>query len=393
MTVRASAGGRPSPLRLITAALVVIAAFVLGAFVVQVGMLSFSGEAVFLDFRAFWGAARLALEGAATDAFDPGLLRAAEDRPGAVSDRELPWLYPPTWLLMIAPLGAFPFFIAWLAFCAASLLALIAAYRFALTRFAPDAGFEAAAVWIACPAVVLSLMLGQTSLLWTAGLIAAVAAIEARREALAGGLLALMTAKPQLGLLVPVALIAEGRWRVILFAGFGTVLLAGVATLAFGAEYWQTMWAAIQRFSAEMTAGGVRLPRQASVYGLLRELSVEHAAALVGQAAAALAAAIGLAAIWRAPTASSALKAAALCFALLLGPHYVFHYEMTVLAAGGFFLMVADAPQSSWRRVLLVLLWIGPAPGLAFPSIAPVALYGAPLAALGLITCLRAARA
>ena len=62
--------------------------------------------------------------------------------------------------------------------------------------------------------------------------------IERRQSILAGVLLGLLTYKPHLGLLFPIALVAAGQWRVIVTAGIVASLMALASWLAFGGESW-----------------------------------------------------------------------------------------------------------------------------------------------------------
>src|SRR3546814_13973031 len=55
----------------------------------------------------------------------------------------------------------------------------------------------------------------------------------------AGILFGILTVKPQLGILLPFALLAARQWTAIAAAGATTVLLVGISVLLFGWESWQ----------------------------------------------------------------------------------------------------------------------------------------------------------
>src|SRR6185295_8489203 len=59
-----------------------------------------------------------------------------------------------------------------------------------------------------------------------------------RRPVAAGILIGLLTLKPQLGLLLPVMLIASGRWRVFASAAVTAIVLMGAAAAIFGPQVW-----------------------------------------------------------------------------------------------------------------------------------------------------------
>ena len=64
-----------------------------------------------IDFLAFWAAAKLALAGEALSAFDPDTLAAASGVPQEQTG--VLWLYPPAFLVLLAPLGALRFWAEW----------------------------------------------------------------------------------------------------------------------------------------------------------------------------------------------------------------------------------------------------------------------------------------
>ncbi|MEL7239255.1 MAG: hypothetical protein AAGK78_10360, partial [Planctomycetota bacterium] len=51
---------------------------------------------------------------------------------------------------------------------------------------------------------------------------------------------ALLTIKPQLGVLLPIAYLAGGYWRAFFYAAFGSIAFAGAATAAgLAAGFWK----------------------------------------------------------------------------------------------------------------------------------------------------------
>ena len=212
-----------------------VPALVLAVFVFWLGSvwyeLSVQGEtALNFDFKVFWAAGRLAFLGEPLAAFD--IDRLIEVHQAAEVGDWMPWSYPPTFLVAMQPLGALTFPQAWAVFSVVSIVALALAVR-------PFSG-GILPVWFAFampPAILPSLYVGQTTALWVAGLLAALAAFRGRRYILAGFFIGLLTLKPQLGLLIPVALIACGAWRTIASAAVTTIVISALATLVVGIEY------------------------------------------------------------------------------------------------------------------------------------------------------------
>jgi hypothetical protein len=289
-------------------------------------ILDASGRPLPTDFTAVWAAGRLALHGGALSAYDPIAQHAAE---AAVVGHDFPgylnWIYPPQALFAAAGLASLPYaaaFLAWLGLGAAAQGAAVAA----ITR-----RWGAAAVALASPWALASLMVGQNGLV-TAGLMGLALTLIEERPALAGGLLGLLTYKPQFGLLIPLALVAAGRWRAIAWAAATTLALAALSAAAFGPE---TLVAFARGLPAEtrslVTHGAAPWAKLQSVFGLTRTLGASAAVGWSLQAATTALAALAVVRLWRSRTAF-ALKAAGLAAAAVLATPYVFAYDLPVLA-------------------------------------------------------------
>lgn len=291
------------------------------------------------------------------------------------------WLYPPAWLMVIAPLGLLPFSAAFIVFTVLAYLAFAASvWRLA----APLPG--GLPLILASPTVVMTLHFGNNSLLWTGALVASLAALAQGRGALAGGLIALLTIKPQLGLLIPVVLVAGGHWRTIGWATVGTAAIAAVSTAAMGTEYWLRWIDSMEAMSALMEAQVLRSYMMVTWYALLRFVGLGHETALAVQVTIMLGAAGSVGWVWRRPV-SSDLKAATLCIGILVATPYAWHYEMALALVAAMFLARDGFGRSAGERIWLGALWLGQVPGLAFePYLAP-ATYAPPLLTATLALC------
>ena len=142
------------------------------------------------------------------------------------------WSYPPHLLLVAAPfgfIGYLPALVLWFALTAG-------VFYFAAAR---QMGSGALPMLILIgPAAVLCFICGQSSFLTTAALIAIFTTLD-RRPMIAGILIGLLTLKPQLGILIPVMLIASGRWKVLAAATLATAMLVAATAAAFGWGVWQ----------------------------------------------------------------------------------------------------------------------------------------------------------
>lgn len=301
------------------------------------------GEPIANDFVNVWAAGRLALDGHAAAAYDWTLHKAAEIRAvGHDFANYYGWHYPPTFLFVAAALATLPYLTSVLLW----LLVTLALYAAALGKIL--GGRAGAALALGFPAALWNVTAGQNGF-FTAALIGGTLCFLERRPALAGLCLGLLTYKPQFGLLFPLVLIAERRWRTIAVAAAVALLLAALSWLVFGAASWVAF---VQGLSATsrvvLGEGGADFNRLQSVFGLVRAHGASEALAWVVQGAAALAAAVALVVLWRS-RATFELKAAALVCGALLATPYVYMYDLVVLAVAVAFLL-RDGVQRGFSR-------------------------------------------
>ena len=192
-----------------------------------------NGQPIGTDFSNVYAAGSLTWQGRSADAYVPALQHAAEK---AVFDgREVPfygWHYPPFFFAVAVLVAAAPYGWGLAAWLAASFAAYLAAIRAILPRR------ETVLVAAAFPAVFVNVGHGQNGFL-TAALLGGALHWLDRRPWLAGVLIGLLAYKPQFGVLIPIALLAGGRWRSI---GAAATTVAALATISFallGSGVWQ----------------------------------------------------------------------------------------------------------------------------------------------------------
>jgi hypothetical protein len=189
------------------------------------------------DFMAFWAFPRFVAAHPAAGIYAAGVLGDFEKTlyPGFQSF--YPYLYPPTLLLAIWWLNFFSFATAQTIWTITGLVALAAACR---TFFGPDRKFATLAL-LACPAALINGATGETAFFTTALLLCGFAVLPAR-PILAGLFFGLLTLKPQLGFLVPFALLGLRAWRTIIVAALVGSALVALSCLAFPPSLW-LVWA------------------------------------------------------------------------------------------------------------------------------------------------------
>lgn len=332
------------------------------------------------DFAVFWSASYLALSEGAVHAYDLGKhtqVMAAYGPLARGGDIVLPWLYPPTFLLTVLPLALLPLAFSYLLFVAGSGYAYL---RTIVALLGPEAARHRG-LWlpvVASPAVLISVILGQNSMM-TAALAGAAVSQLGKRPVLAGVLAGLLAIKPQLALLVPVALVAGRHGRTLLSAAATAALFAAVSVALCG---WETIPAFLH--SAAWARENLMEGTPHAWYGMPSVLAAAQVAGLSPSAAygvqggMALAAAVGVAYVWS-HNRDVPLRAAVLAAAALLATPYVRHYELTwmgVAVAG----LVADGVRyglSGRERLLCVVAWLLPLfecvnPLIGMPQIGPV---------------------
>lgn len=338
----------------------------------------YNGSAIDIDFSVFWAAAKLAADVSWLAPFDSQVLNSARGLPADRITYEMLWLYPPGYMALIYPLGALPFFWAWLSF------AIISFVVFALALRIPARDVPGGMVFMLCaPVTMFLLMLGQNSLLMVALLLGALEAIRRDRVVLAGLLIALMTLKPQLGLAIPVALAFGGYWRVIMWATIFSAAIIAVTLIFPGPDYWMAFFNAL-REGAEKVRGDNLEALMVSIYGNSVVNGLPEDLAFKVQILVSVMVAGGLGWIWASHSLTFDLKAAALCFSILLMTPYAIYYELVFPLAGALYLARAGVVSTLLGRVFLLLIWIlpisgyllEPKPGFGITSVFLIVAFG-----------------
>ena len=150
-----------------------------------------------------------------------------------------------------------PYLLALIVWQGATFALYLLAIR-AIIRTAPEAS-GANHLWlllaVAYPAVFVNLGHGQNGFL-TAALFAAALVTLERRPVMAGVLFGLLAYKPQFGLLIPLVLLATGRWRAFMAAGVDSRGARACDACAFGPEVWSAFFASAKVARAVVLESG-----------------------------------------------------------------------------------------------------------------------------------------
>ncbi len=305
------------------------------------------GEPWAHDYVAQWAAGHRVLSGSAARAYDWADQIAYQTRLiGASKPAELYIFYPPHFLFTT------PLF-AWLDYVPASLAFLIvttAAYAASLNLLLRD-WVKTALVAVSGGGAFYSIWWVQNGFL-TAALLTAGLVLLKNRPVLAGVFFGLLTIKPQLGLLIPIALLCSRNWRAITSASGTFLLLAAAAELFLGAGIWARFFASISATSEFLAAGSLWFKQQ-SVFALAFPFVGPTFAWVVYAVLAAVIAAI-VASMWSRPGAHLAKSSALISGSLLVTP-YVYTYDAVPLTAAAVMLLKGDNGRAPGRRERILI--------------------------------------
>ncbi|MDX8352186.1 glycosyltransferase family 87 protein [Cognatiyoonia sp. IB215182] len=307
----------------------------------------------FIDFHAIWGTARIALDGQPILAFQRDVLEQAYS---ACEQVNMYWLYPAPMVPLVMPFGVLPFMVAFYTFLALSIAALaLSMHPYLKGNNTALLAFVSAPAWL--PAIVI----GQFTLLWCAGLLAAIWAMRADRHIVAGCFIGLLTLKPTLGLLVPVILLADRRYVTIGAAIVTTLVLHVGAIALYGFDYLTAWIEASRTHGASLAENLAMLDAMGSVAVLAAKLGAPSDVALLANTGVLVGAAVILWVIWRQFGARSDGACAALCAAIPLSTPYLWHNDAAFSALAALFLYRAGLHKRhpGWW-IVIALLWVGP---------------------------------
>jgi hypothetical protein len=341
-----------------------------------------SGQPIATDFVNVWAGGRQVLEGNAAAVYDGVAHKAAEVAAvGHPFDGDYPWIYPPTFLFAAALLALFPYVSAYAAWVLLTFPALLATVRQTVG--------DRIGIFFACayPGILSNFVVGQNGFV-TAALLGGVLLAMQRRPLLAGCLLGLLSFKPHLGILFPLVLIADARWRVMA-AATGTVALLIVASgAAFGWETWLAFFQALPVASrAALSDGLADWGKLQSVFGLVRVMGGSENLAWALQGTLAAVTAFVLWTLWQSKM-SFEVKAAALATGSLLTTPYLFMYDLVVLAVPMAFLL-----RAKWRTGSVAGEMFGLAAASVLILVFPLIMAPVGLAAVLIVALLIARRA
>ena len=277
------------------------------------------------DFFGLWSCARFIFDHPAPQIYDSATLQAAQVALGMNPQTTYPFPYPPSFLLVLWPLGLLGYLAAYVVAIGVTLALFV--WATVGTRWRSPMTLAA----LLAPTTTITIVAGQAGFLAAALLIGGFR-LAARRPFIAGILFGLATYKPQMGLLVPVALVSAGLWRTIAAAGATVAALVMLTSAVFGPSVWPAWAANLTQYAEQFAAQNSQIIHlMPTVWATLLQLGVAPPIAELAQFGAA-AAAIGIV-WWSFRSGPSPLAIAALLVATPLATPHAFVYDLPILAA------------------------------------------------------------
>jgi hypothetical protein len=277
-----------------------------------------------VDFISFWAAGRLTLAGHPSAAYDIGLHRKIEQ---AIVPHVglLPFPYPPPFLMVVTPFAALPFSTAF----AAWVVLTCAFYWLSAKRFAP---------WpyaIANPPALVDFLIGQTGFLTTGLFLFGLTLLPSAPFA-AGAILGMLVIKPQLALLLPVAMLAGREWRAIAGAVISSTVMLLAGLVLFGFDAYRGFFEILPHYVEYMRNNRWNWVEFASAFAFLRFIGVPAAVAFTIQIIISVIAASVTAIAWfRRWDERVAILAAA---SLLVSPYLLIYDALLLIIPAGYWI-------------------------------------------------------
>jgi hypothetical protein len=317
------------------------------------------------DFISYWSASRLVLAGMADQVYNVPILRLAQMNVEGFFPSLAPFFYPPTFLLVCAPLALLSFHGALVAFMGVTALVYAKAASTVLRW-----GWLPA---LAYPAIVFNFIAGQNGML-TAGIIGAGLTLMDRRPRLAGAILGAMVIKPHLAIAIPIALILSHRWRVLIYAGLSALVIAIASVPILGLDVWLQFFGMGAQTAKHILEDG-QLPafKLHSVFGFARLEGASLTLSYILQAISAIIALMVMVYLQRRGV-SGAIERSVIVVTSLLIPPYILHYDMLVLLFPCLWLAeewIAEKRIAIVGGIIAFLIFVSPIAVFSLPPVLP----------------------
>ena len=322
------------------------------------GLLDRTGKPIGADFLVFWSASSMALTGDPASVYDFLKFYKVEQ---TIANYPNPWVYPPTYLLMVLPLSLLPYlpsFIVWI-------LSTYCIYLIVIRRIAP----HPITPWLALayPGTFQNIVHGQNGFLSTALLGGGLLLLD-NFPLMAGILFGLLSYKPHFAILVPIALAAGKYWKALAAMFVSSVCFILLSGIALGWRTWVAFYNNISlpiMILIQEKSLWIKMPTTFASF-LLAGFNLSLAGALHGFVM--FGAVIIVAWVWY-KEAPLYIRGSALISGILLFTPYAYYYDLSLLALPLAWLGW-ECFRGGWKlmeKSILIIIWLLPiiAPAIA----------------------------
>jgi len=352
------AGALQKQLLIFTAAGLAFAAVVIWTFYwPSDDMFDITGYPLGRDFANVWSAPQIAMHSGVAALFDLDFYQESLSRLFRPGIAPLMWSYPPNMLLLIWPFGQMPY---WVSFAVWMFGGFSIYVGIILLRVARSDKCAVFAFLLLAPATVINVIVGQNGFLTAALLLGGTSLIQ-KRPWLSGTAYGLLSVKPQLGLLIPIALLSIGAWRTIVSASLTAAALVAGSVFVWGIAPWEEWINRVGPVTYQLVADyrgfhGYMMP---SVFASMRDIGMTPEFAGIAQTIVSVIIIAATAVLFR-RTRDFVVRALILSSGSLLASPYSFNYDLTAITGAMLWLMTSRRQVHLYEVAVFGAAWVLP---------------------------------
>lgn len=305
------------------------------------------------DFIVFYTASSMIMNGEALSVYDHHVFSAKQNEI-LENTTGLPWLYPPTYFFMTAPLALIDIVSSRLLFFGMGFILFVYASRkwirwpfgwFMVAGFGP---------------VLMNFCIGQNGLYTAAFILLALYNLKSRAW-LAGFFISLLLIKPQLGVLIPFALLAGREYKAFSWATFFTGIFLLLSVFFFGFASWKEFVFSGEVIINQIENNNFPFDLMASMLASAIQLGFGFKQAMLMHVIYAVPFLVVTFVVWR-RTDDMLLRGASLGLATVVCSPYILEYDLAWLALP-IGMLGLHARKHGWlpgESLVLTLAWLLP---------------------------------
>ena len=314
-------------------------------------LLDLSKKPVGSDFLTYWAASKVARTRPPVAVFSREAMTEVEREVIGAEISPRIWNYPPSFLLMVLPLSLLPYLFSFLIWLAVTCGGYVYVMRRIITKH------PAAWLCLLFPGAVSNFLYGQNGFLSTAFLGLGLLLLD-RHPFVGGSVLGLLSYKPQMACLIPLALTAGRCWQALAGALTAAVGLALASLLWLGSEVWLGFFKNLPLAAGLMDKAHL-WEKMPTVFAAARSAGASHQLAMFIQAVSTALVIIAVARVWSRGVSLPSRCSVLVCGVILATP-YAFAYDLTILALPFAWLgWEAYTNDSIAGESCLLLVWAG----------------------------------